>query len=102
MTAQIIRTYARARKNSIGSNIETIYRIFDDRAEAIEFKIGGAANYLNVPLKQLKLKNELLIAAIIRAGKSFIPTGDDSIQKNDTVIIVTTHSGFSNISDIFA
>ena len=102
MTAQIIRTYARARKNSIGSNIETLYRLFDDRAEAIEFKIDGSADYTGKPLKQLKLKNNLLIAAVIRGGRSFIPGGDDSILPGDTVIIVTTHSGFDNISDIFA
>ena len=102
MTAQIICTYARARRNSIGSNIETIHRMFEDRAEAIEFKIAGPADYINKPLKQLKLKNNLLIAAVIRGGKSFIPGGDDRILPDDTVIIVTTHSGFDNISDIFA
>lgn len=102
MTAQIIRTYARARRNSIGSNIETIYRIFDDRAEAIEFKIETRSDFTDIPLKRLKLKNNLLIASVIRSGKSFIPGGDDCLRAGDTVVIVTTHSGFDNIRDIFA
>ncbi|MGN0162723.1 MAG: Trk system potassium transporter TrkA [Candidatus Ornithomonoglobus sp.] len=102
MTAETIRTYVRAKKNSIGSNIETLYRLFDDRVEAIEFKIEGDAEYTNVPLKDLSLKDNLLIASIIRNGKSFIPSGTDYIKQGDSVIIVTTHSGFDNIRDILA
>lgn len=102
MTAETIRTYARAKKNSIGSNIETLYRLFDDRAEAIEFKIDSESDYTNVPLKALELKKNLLIASIVRGGRSFIPGGDDAICPGDVVVIVTTHSGFTNIRDIFA
>ncbi len=100
MTAELIRTYVRAKRNSIGSNIETVYRLFDDRAEAIEFKIETEAEYTNVPLKDLKLKDNLLIASVIRNGNAFIPGGTDVIAPGDTVIIVTTHSGFDNIRDI--
>lgn len=100
MTAETIRTYVRAKKNSLGSNIETLYRLFDDRVEAIEFRIDSDAEYTGKPLKELKLKNNLLIASIIRGGKSFIPGGNDMILSGDTVIIVTTHSGFDNIRDI--
>ena len=100
MTAETIRTYVRAKRNSIGSNIETIYRLFDDKVEAIEFKIESDGEYTNVPFKDLKLKDNLLIASIIRGGKSFIPGGDDCFMQGDTVIIVTAHSGFDNICDI--
>ncbi|MCH5212955.1 MAG: Trk system potassium transporter TrkA [Oscillospiraceae bacterium] len=100
MTAEIIRTYVRAKKNSIGSNIETLYRIFDERAEAIEFKIDGDSDFLNIPFKDLKLKDNLLIASILRNGKSFIPGGQDCFKSGDGVVIVTTHSGFTNIRDI--
>ncbi len=100
MTAEIIRTYVRAKRNSIGSNIETLYRLFDDRAEAIEFKIESDTEYTNIPLKDLALKKNLLIASIIRDGEALTPGGNDCIKPGDTVIIVTTHSGFDNIRDI--
>ena len=100
MTAEIIRTYVRAKKNSIGSNIETLYRIFDERAEAIEFTIDNDSDFTNIPFKDLKLKDNLLIASILRNGKSFIPGGEDCFMAGDGVVIVTTHSGFSNIRDI--
>lgn len=102
MTAETIRTYVRAKKNSIGSNIETVYRLFDDRAEAIEFRIESPAEYTGVPLKDLKLKDNLLIASIIRRERSFIPGGSDCLKPGDSVVIVTTHSGFDNIRDILA
>ncbi len=101
MTAEIIRTYVRALKNSLGSNVETLYRMFDDRVEAIEFKIASGSKFTNILIKDMKLKENLLIASIIRNGKSFIPGGNDCFKDNDAVIIVTTHSGFDNISDIF-
>ena len=101
MTAEIIRTYVRAKKNSIDSNLETMYHIFDDRAVAIEYKIKMEAKYTNVPLRELNLKDNLLIASIRRDGKSFIPGGDDCFMPGDSVVFVTTHTGINSFSDIF-
>lgn len=100
MTAELILTYVRAKKNSMGGNLETLYHIFNDRAEAIEFKIESETNYTNIPFRELKLKDNLLIASIIRNGRSFIPGGDDCFRRGDSVVIVTAHSGFNNIHDI--
>lgn len=101
MTAEIIRTYVRAKKNSIDSNLETMYHIFDDRAVAIEYKIKIEAKYTNVPLRELNLKDNLLIASIRHDGKSFIPCGDDCFMSGDSVVFVTTHTVINSFSDIF-
>ncbi len=53
-----------------------------------------------VPLADLSLKNNLLIACINRGGRIIIPRGGDSIQPDDTVIVVTTHTGLHDIRDI--
>ena len=90
----------RAKKNSKGSNIETLYHMFDSRAEAIEFNVSAKSRVTDVPLKDLNTKDNLLIACINRSGKIIIPGGMDSIQAGDTVVIVTTHTGFQNIEDI--
>ncbi len=100
LTAERIRTYARAKRNSLGCGIETLYRICNDKAEAIEFRVDNNIPFNNVPLKELSLKKDLLIAGIARSGKSFIPCGDDCFKPGDSVIIVTTHSGLDNINDI--
>lgn len=98
--AEMITAYVRAKKNSIGSNIETLYHIFRNRAEAIEFNVGELSPVTDIPICQLKLKDDLLIACINRQGKIIIPSGSDMICEGDTVIVVTAHTGFNDIRDI--
>ncbi len=100
ITSEAIIAYARAKKNSLGSNIETLYHLFDSRVEAIEFCVEQDSKITNTPLMELSLKKNLLIAFINRNGNILIPSGQDSIQVGDTVMIVTTHTGFNDISDI--
>ncbi len=100
ITAETIIAYVRAKKNSIGSNVETLYHIFGDRAEAIEFKIKNGSPVVDIPLKNLKLKKNLLIACITRGGKVIIPGGNDTIEVGDRVVIVTMESGFKDVADI--
>ena len=98
--AEEIIAYVRARANSVGSNVETLYHMFDNRVEAIEFHVGKTAPVIGIPLMQLQLKENLLIACINRGGKIIFPRGQDVIEPDDTVIVVTTQSGFSDIRDI--
>lgn len=103
ITAEAIIAYVRAKKNSLGSSIETLYHMFDNRVEAIEFNVGEEVEGLtNVPLKDLKSKDELILGYINRGGHSIIPGGLDCIEKGDNVVIVTKHTGFHDLSDILA
>lgn len=100
IATEAIVAYVRARYNSTSSNIETLYHLYDHRVEAIEFRVGGNTEVTGVPIMQLPLKEDLLISFINRAGKIIIPRGHDTIEKGDTVMIVTKHSGFTDINDI--
>ena len=100
ITAEAIIAYVRAKNASRGSNIETLYHMYDNRVEAIEFDIKEDSAVTNVPFKDIKLKDELLIAFISRNGRIIIPGGQDFIQKGDSVMIITKHSGFTDILDI--
>ena len=100
ITSESIIAYVRAKKASIDSNIETLYHLFDGRVEAIEFSIDEASRVTDIPLMNLKLKEQVLVAFINRNGKIILPSGQDSIQVGDTVMIVTTHHGFDEIEDI--
>lgn len=102
ITSETITAYVRAKQNTIGSNVETLYNLFDGKAEALEFHVEKDAPVVGVPLMQLKKKDNLLIACIGRKGKIIFPRGQDAIQAGDNVIIVTTHSGFRDIGDILA
>jgi len=102
ITAEAIIRYVRAMRESMDSNIETLYHMFDHRAEAVEFRVEAHSAVTGIPLKDLHLKDSLLVCAIYRNGKVRIPNGNDSIQVGDTIMVVTTHSGFSDIRDILA
>lgn len=100
ITSEAIIAYVRAKKNSTNSNIETLYHMFDNRAEAIEFRVDEPSSVTGISLKDLMLKNDLLVSFIYRNGKVQIPSGLDTIEVGDSVMIVTTHTGLDNIQDI--
>lgn len=100
ITSEAIIAYVRAKKASMHSNIETLYHMYDSRVEAIEFYVSEKSAVTDIPLKDLKLKDNLLLCFINRNGRIIIPSGNDSIQKNDTVMIITKHTGFNQIQDI--
>jgi trk system potassium uptake protein TrkA len=102
ITSEAIIAYARAKRASISSNIETLYHMYDYRVEAIEFRVDSESRATNIPLKDLKLKDSLMIAFINRGTKISLPSGDDTIQVGDTVMVVTTHTGFKDLDDILA
>lgn len=100
ITADSILRYVRAMQNTIGSNVETLYHILDNQAEALEFAIHDYSPIVGIPLSDLKLKPNLLVCCLARSGRIRIPRGQDTIQIGDNVIIVTTHKGLRDICDI--
>lgn len=100
LTADYILQYVRAMQNSIGSNVETLYHILGNRAEALEFIIREESDVTNIPLSELPTKKNLLIAAIMREGKIILPRGKNKIKLGDTVIVVTSQKGLHDIRDI--
>ena len=101
ITSETILQYVRAMQNSIGSNVETLYRLVDGNAEALEFVIKGKSEVTDIPLQELQLKPHILVCAINRKGKIIIPKGQDCIQEGDSVVIITTDCGaYKDIRDI--
>ncbi len=99
--ADVLVRYARALKNSVdSSNIESLYKLMDDRAEALEFKASDAFPKLGVPLKELPLRSGILVAGIIRGRRTLIPTGDDSIQAGDRVVVLAAGAILGDLADI--
>ena len=102
ITSDYILQYVRAMQNSIGSNVETLYHILDNNAEALEFAIREESAVTGTPLAELNLRSNLLVGCLNRNGSIRIPRGQDTIEVGDTVIIVTTHKGLCDITDILA
>ena len=100
ITADYILQQVRLMKNTIGSNVKTLYKLVDGKVEALEFSINEKSALVGIPLMNLKLKRNLLIACINRGGVVITPNGQSTIQMGDTVIVVTTQKGVDDIKDI--
>lgn len=100
-TADAIMSYVRARQNSLRStNVESMYQLVDGKVEALEFIIKADTDYTNVPLRNLKTKNNNLIACIGRGRNIIIPDGEDVLKVGDSVVVVTTERKVQDITDI--
>ena len=100
ITAESILQYVRARQNATGNNVETLYKLVEDKVEALEFNITEQAPWINVPLKDLSLKNNLIIGGIIRKRRFIIPNGESTIQVGDRVIVVSGQKKLNDFKDI--
>lgn len=100
ITAESIIQYVRAMQNSIGSNIETLYRLNNNRVEALEFVVKEDSPVVGIPLQELNLKKNILICCISHKGNIITPRGQSVISVGDTVVIVTIITGLHDIKDI--
>ena len=101
IAANNIVRYVRAMQNSVGSsNVETLHHLINEQVEAVEFKVREKSGVVGVPLKNLKTKENILVATIIRDGKIIIPGGNDTIEIGDNVIIVTAGRHLNDLREI--
>ena len=96
----VVLRYARALQSSMGSSIENLYQLMDGRAEALEFIVQGEAPFTGIPLKDLRLKKNILIAGLLRDRKAIIPAGDDKILPGDHVVVIAGHRRLNALAEI--
>ena len=100
VTSRVI-SYVRAAESAGSSNVETVYRISEQSAEALEFIVKEKHDDLTgIPLKDLRFREGILICAILRNRSVIIPRGNDTIEQGDHVIIATTLKQLTDISMI--
>lgn len=100
IVSDVIIRYARALRNSLGSSVETLYKVMDGHAEALEFIVKDDARIVNIPLKKLRLKKNILIGGITRDRKRIVPGGNDVILPGDHVIIIAAKQRLQELGDI--
>ncbi len=98
--ADILVQYARALDNSRGSNVETLYKLMDGQVEALEFNATATAELTDIPLRDLTLKPNILIAGILRGRRTIVPGGDDCIMAGDKVIVLAAKQRLGDLSEI--
>ena len=100
ITANQISAYVRSLARSQGSAVENLYKPLGGKIEAVEFTAGAATNFLDTPLRDLQLKEGLLVAAVVRENKTIIPDGNTSIHAGDRVVVMAKSLFLQDLNDI--
>jgi len=100
VTVDNILRYVRARVNSHGTTVEKLYRLVGGKAEALEFIAKAGDPYIGIPLKDLTSRPGTLVAVIVRKGKVIVPFGNDHIEGGDSVVIISSESGISDLNEV--
>ena len=102
ITADQIVQYVRARQNSLGSNVESLMRIYEGKIEILEFRVKGNCKFLQTALKDIRFKHGILIACITHKGMPKVANGDSVVNSGDTVIVISSIAGLGDINDVLA
>lgn len=100
VVASIILRYVRSINNAEGNDINKLYRIIEEKAEALEFIANKKCKFLDVCLKDCNLKPNVIVASICRKGKVIIPDGITAVEEGDSVIVITAGQTITNLNDI--
>ena len=99
--SNIVR-YVRAMQNQTGAAV-SLHTIADGQAEAVEFMVDSTTRNCGKPLKELKLKPNVLLASITHGSRSEIPNGNSEFHEGDSLVVVTSERGkLQQLNDIFA
>lgn len=100
IVSDVVLSYASALQNTMGSNIETLYKLMDDKLEALEFNVRDDAKCVGIPLKDMRIRKNILIIGITRGGEIITPSGGTKILPGDRVVVISASRGLRDISDI--
>lgn len=100
VASQIIR-YVRAKMNKDhDSAVKTLYKIVDGEVEAVEFKVTEHFKFLHKTINEMRIKEHVLVAAIIRENEVIVPKGNTAMELNDYVIIVSRGEIMKSLNDM--
>ena len=103
ITSAIILRYVRARiGGQRATKVEKLYRLLEGKAEALEFIARATDPYIGIPLKDLTMRKNTLVAIIVRHGRVIVPFGNDHIEAGDSVVIMASESGISDLNEVIA
>ncbi len=101
LVAMQLARYVRGLSGSVdSSSVETLYRLMDGRVEVLEFQVRENSACVRVPLRELRLRENVLISALIRGTKTILPDGSTEILPGDHAIVVTTAGRLRQLDEI--
>ena len=100
ISVSTITQYVRAKENVSSSYMKTLYKFVDGKVEATEFLARDYVSFLGTPLSKIRIKKNVLIAAINRNQEIIFPSGNDCIESNDLVVVVSKGKRIKSLNDI--
>ena len=103
LCADAIIRYVRAMQNTDGSNVLTLHHLADEQADALEFQVTESCRYLGKKLLEMRFKPNTRLACINRMGRIIIPSGADTLEVGDTVVVIAAANRvILDLNDVFA
>lgn len=99
MTNRILR-FVRSLTENTTSSVEALIRIANNKVEVMQFLIKESSRIIDIPLGEMKMRENTIVAFISREDELIIPRGHNSIHAGDHVIIATTLPHIEEIDDI--
>ena len=100
IVANQIVQYVRAMQNSLGSNVESLMKIMNDKVEILEFRVRANCSFIGRPLKDLYIKDGILFAYITHKGRTEVAKGDSFVNEGDVVVVISLLEGLRDINDV--
>lgn len=97
---QYVRDMESHARNDHGSKVDMVYRVANNKAEALEFSVEETSTIIGIPIANLPIQSDLLICSILRKNRVLIPSGQDKIQPGDKVVVVTKERRLNRLEDI--
>lgn len=93
--------YVRAIANSSRGTMETLYKLVDGRVEGVEFIVPDKCDFIGVPIKELGIRKGVLLSSIVRKGHVIVPSGENVLEADDSILVITSGIHVNSFYDIF-
>lgn len=100
IAADAVMHFVRGRDNAQDSNLDAMHHVANGRIETLQFEVRDKNKMAGQQLSNIKLKNNVLIAAIIRKGRTIYPTGEDILEVGDKIVVITLLKNITKIHDL--
>lgn len=100
IAADAVMHFVRGRDNAQDSNLDAMHHVANGRIETLQFEVRDKNKMAGQQLSNIKLKDNVLIAAIIRKGRTIYPTGEDILEVGDKIVVITLLKNITKIHDL--
>lgn len=82
-------------------NVSSLAVLEEGQIEILEFKLNGDCAVLGKPLVNVKFPRNCLIASILRGDEVIVPSGDDELRSDDSVIAIASAESLESVRKLF-